>query len=251
MRFAGKTARVAGGAGGIGAATCRMLAEEGAHVVCADMHERRGREFEALCQEAGLDLHFAPLDAGDPKSWAATASAIGALDVLVTAFHSGPAGSVLDLTPEGWTESFRVTSNGVFLAMNSCVPHMRAPGAIVNIASVVVHGGAPRNMAYSAAKASVLAMSRSAAAELAGRNIRVNVVTPGFVETRAFDRSMDTLATPERPSSDIRAGYLRRVPMKRIGDPEEVARAILFLASEEASYITGAELIVDGGLRTA
>jgi NAD(P)-dependent dehydrogenase (short-subunit alcohol dehydrogenase family) len=171
--------------------------------------------------------------------------------VLVTAFYSGPAGSVLDLTPEGWAESFRVTSQGVFLAMTSCVPLMRAPGAIVNIASVVAHSGAPRNMAYSAAKASVLAMSRSAAAELAEKNIRVNVVTPGLVQTRAFDRSMDALATPGRSSADIRVSYLRKVPMKRLGTPQEIARAILFLASEDASYITGTELIVDGGLRTA
>lgn len=251
LRFTAKTALVAGGAGGIGAATCRMLAEEGAHVVCADIHERRGKELAAKCQEAGLSVLYAHLDAGDPGSWATVTSGLyeRGLDVLVTALYSGPAGSVLDLESQDWDASFRVTSTGVFLAMKACVPVLRAPGAIVNISSVVAHGGAPRNMAYSAAKASVWAMSRSAAVELAERNIRVNVVTPGLVDTPAFDRSMQALAAGGRSSTDIRASYLRKVPLRRLATPQEIARTILFLASEDASYITGTELIVDGGLR--
>jgi NAD(P)-dependent dehydrogenase (short-subunit alcohol dehydrogenase family) len=255
VRFSGKTVLVAGGAGGIGTATCRTFAEEGAHVVCADIDESNGKGFETDCRAAGLDVRFAFLDAGDPQSWAGVASSAcdckSGIDVLVTALYAGPAGSVLDLTPQDWSAGFRVTSAGVFLGMNTCAPFMRAPGAIVNISSVVAHGGAPKNMAYSAAKASVLAMSRSAAAALAEKNIRVNVVTPGLVKTVAFDKSMQALATQSRSAADVRARYLRKVPLRRLGDPGEIAKAILFLASEDASYITGAELIVDGGLRTA
>jgi NAD(P)-dependent dehydrogenase (short-subunit alcohol dehydrogenase family) len=255
LRFAGKVALVAGGAGGIGAATCRMLAEEGAEIVCADINEQRGNEFEAHCRDAGLKLRFQYLDAGDPRGWTNVVSSLadrsGGLDVLVTAIYSGPAGSVLDLTPKDWTANFRVTSTGVFLAMRTCAPLMRAPGAIVNVSSVAAHGGAAKNMGYSAAKASVLAMSRAAAAEFAPQNIRVNVVTPGFVQTPAFDKTMEALKKRGGSASEIRARYLRRVPLGRIGQPDEIAKTILFLASDDASYITGAEVIVDGGLRTA
>ena len=255
QRLAGKVAIVAGGAGGIGAEICRRFLEEGATIICADRSRQRGDEVVKRLGAANDNVSFGHLDAASSQSWqsliAHTLARFGHVDVLVTAVYSGPNGSVEEMADENWAASFAATSSGVFYGMRACAAVMREGAAIVNIASILAHGGAPDNIGYSSAKASVIAMSRAAAAKLAPRGIRVNVVTPGYIQTRALDATITVLAATGRTPEQERDVWVDRVPMKRIGEPADVAHAVLFLASDEAAYITGAEIIVDGGLRTA
>ena len=255
MRLEGKVAVIAGGAGGIGTEICRRFLEEGASVVCADVSESRGAGVVGSLKDTGGDrIVFELLDGASSQSWEdlveRVMSRFGRLDILVTSIYSGPAGSVEKMSAPDWLASFSATSSGVFYGMRAVVPVMKAGGAIVNIASVMAHGGAPENIGYSSAKSSVIAMSRSAAAKLASRDIRVNIVTPGMIQTWALDTSLTALGGPERTLEQVRDAYVRRIPMKRVGEPVEIANAVLFLASPEASYVTGAEIIVDGGMLT-
>jgi len=125
---------------------------------------------------------------------------------------------------------------------------MGAGGAIVNIASLVAHGRAPQNVAYASAKAAVISMSRSAAVRFAKRGVRVNCVSPGFIRTPPVERMFESLAGGQKTAGDIEKAYTRQIPMGRLGEPEEVADAVAFLASCDARFVTGAELIVDGGM---
>ncbi len=255
VRLVGKVAIVAGGAGGIGAEICRRFLEEGARVVCAD--KSRSRAEEVVSRLAGVDgaVSFGELDATSPESWNAlaadTVARFGHLDILVTAFYSGPAGSVADLSDAGWQACFAATSSGVFFGMRACSALMRAGGAMVNIASTMAHGGAADNIGYSSAKAAVIAMSRSAAAKLAAQGIRVNLVTPGMIQTWALDSTLRALAGAAGSAEQVRQTLVGNVPLGRIGQPVDVANAVVYLASDEAAYVTGAELLVDGGTRTA
>lgn len=239
----GRVALIAGGAGGIGGAICRLLASRGAHVVIADLSERRARALAADISAAGGAARLALLDAGDPAGWARAVEAAGArIDMLVTSFFSGRAGSIDDMAPAGWDECFRATAAGVYLGMQAAVPRMARGGAIVNIASVAAHSASPQNIGYSAAKAAVVNLSRSVALGLAPRGIRVNVVTPGMIRTRALEATMAALA--ER--GEVLKGA--DAPLGGIGEPDDIAQAVAFLCSDAARYVTGAELVVDGGL---
>jgi 3-oxoacyl-[acyl-carrier protein] reductase len=230
-RFDGKVALVAGGAGGIGSAVCRQLGGEGATVICADLSELR-------------------LDAADARDWDATiahvAAAHGRLDVLVTSFYSGAAGAVDTMTDEGWEASFRATSTGVFLGMSRAFRLLGEGSAVVNVASLAAHRPTGENIGYASAKAAVISMGRAAAIRGAARGIRVNTVTPGAIDTRALHATMKALAAQSGSGAEVDMGA--RAPLGRVGKPEEVAAAICFLASPEAAYITGAELIIDGGM---
>ncbi|WP_439817244.1 SDR family NAD(P)-dependent oxidoreductase [Zavarzinia sp. CC-PAN008] len=250
-RLAGRTVLVAGGAGGIGSAICTVFAAEGALVVCGDPALERSTALVEAIRAAGGRACHASLDAGVEESWnQAVALAVregGRLDGLVNATYSGRAGTFASMTQKGWERSFAVTSTGVFLGMKAAVPAMDAGGAIVNLSSAAAHGPAPGNIGYAAAKAAMISTSRSAAAELAPQGIRVNVVTPGTIQTPALDATMEVLGKGAGPDKPL-AAFLRRIPMARVGQPEEIAKACLFLISDEASYVTGAELVVDGGL---
>lgn len=252
-RVQNRIAIVTGGASGIGAAACETLAREGARVICADISERRGVGVAEALSERGYEVAFKRLDIGEAISWQhlieATREQFGPPDILVNGAYSGRAGAIDTMTEEDWVGAFRVTAHGVFLGMNSALPVMRRGGAIVNIASVAAYRGWSQNAAYAAAKAAVVSLSKSAAVRLAeaGRGIRVNVVAPGLIETPATGKMFEAF---EHLGA---TGYTRevmtgRIPMGEIGQPEDIANAILFLASDEARYITGAELVVDGGL---
>jgi len=239
----GRTAFVAGGAGGIGGAICKQFVAEGAKVIVADHSVRRGGALAEDIRTNGGMAEYVQLDAGDAASWdAAVRTVDGPIDYLVTSFFSGSAGSVEEMTAEGWDSCFRATADGVFLGIQAVLPRMCRGSAIVNIASLAAHTASPQNIGYSAAKAAVLNLSRSVALGLGPKGVRVNIVTPGMIRTRALEATMAALAERGETISGNKA------PIGGIGEPDDIAEAVVFLCSDKAKYITGAELVVDGGL---
>lgn len=252
-RLQGKVAIVTGGGGGVGRAAVRRFAEEGACVIVAEMDEAAGAA-SAQAAQAPDRVHFVRLDAGDEASWRAliaeTLRRFGALHILVNnAAHRIPL-SLDDTTLDIWRQNQRVNAEGVFLGTKLASEAMSGKASIVNIASTGAFVGLPASFSYSAAKGAVRALSRSAALHFAnqGRDIRVNVIAPGTTWTESIEAQAAQLAQREGvPVEVIKARLLGNVPLGRWGNPKEVAEAILFFASDEASYITGAELLVDGG----
>lgn len=242
MRLAGKAALITGSAGGMGAAMVRLFAREGARVLVADVIETEGR---AVAAEIGEAARFERLDVTIPDDWqaavAAAEAAFGRLDILVN--NAGISGSIPDqLDLAKFDELMAINARGVFLGLRAAIPALlrAGGGAIVNISSISGNIGQDyTHMGYNASKGAVRTMTKAAAVQYAKHNIRVNSVHPGLMPPM---RTSKLTADPER-----RAQILTRVPMGRAGRPEEVANAVLFLASDEASYITGAELPVDGG----
>lgn len=241
-RFAARVAIVTGGASGIGAATARALATEGARVVIADVDRERGA---AVAAEIGgqFDVVDVSDDAAVQALVSGTAQRLGRLDVMVASAFATAVGPISRLALADWERTLAVTLTPAFTALRAAVPVMRAQGggAIVHVASVSGLGGDRGLAAYNAAKGAVVNFTRTAALELAGDGIRVNAVCPGVIDTPALRRAL--ARAPEREATLAAA-----VPVGRLGRAEEVARAILFLASDEASYITGSMLIIDGGL---
>jgi meso-butanediol dehydrogenase/(S,S)-butanediol dehydrogenase/diacetyl reductase len=241
-RFAGRVALVTGAASGIGAATARLLAAEGAHVVVADVDAPCGA---AVAGEIGGA--FAAVDVADAPALerviAETASARGRLDVLVSNAFETAVGPLERLDLAGWRRTLDVTLTAVFTGLRAVAPVMRGQGsgAVVNVASVSGLGGDRGLAAYNAAKAGVVNLTRAAALELAPAGVRVNAVCPGLVATPALARALG--GAPGRT-----AAARRSVPLGRLAEPDEIARAIAFLASDDATYVTGAILVVDGGL---
>ena len=243
MRLAGMVAMVTGGASGMGKSEATIFAREGARVVVADQLEAEGKE---VAKAIGDAARFVKLDVTSESEWAAAIAyaerEFGKLDILVN--NAGISGTYqADLTStEAWDRVMDINAKGVFLGMKHAAPAMQRAGggAIVNISSISGFAGQHGvHMAYNASKGAVRIMTKTAAVQWAGDNIRVNSVHPGFMPAM---RTSVGSANPE-----WRAKVLRAVPMKREGRVEEVAHAVLFLASDEASYITGTELVVDGG----
>jgi meso-butanediol dehydrogenase/(S,S)-butanediol dehydrogenase/diacetyl reductase len=241
-RFAGRTAAVTGAASGIGAATARALAREGAHVAVLDVDAARGAD---VAEEIGGT--FLAVDVADEAALARalgeTARARGRLDVLVSNAFATALGALESLAVAEWRRTLDVTLTAVFTGLRAAVPLMRAQGggAVVNVASISGLAGDRGLGAYNAAKAGVVNLTRTAALELANAGIRVNAVCPGLIDTPSLRRALDRLPGVEGPARGA-------VPLGRLGRPEEVAAAISFLASDEASYVTGTTLVVDGGL---
>jgi 3(or 17)beta-hydroxysteroid dehydrogenase len=246
MRLAGKVAIVTGGASGMGQSEALIFAREGARVVVADLLEAEGGQTVDNIKAAGGTARFVKLDVTSEGQWQAAIDAavagFGALDVLVN--NAGISGTFdADmLSTAAWDSLMNVNAKGVFLGMKFAIPAMQKAGrgAIVNISSISGFvGQSGVHMAYNASKGAVRIMTKTAAVQYAKDGIRVNSVHPGFMPPM---RTSKTSADPE-----WRAKMLKAVPMKREGRVEEVAHAVLFLASDEASYITGTELVVDGG----
>jgi NAD(P)-dependent dehydrogenase (short-subunit alcohol dehydrogenase family) len=243
MRLAGKVALITGGASGMGQSEAVIFAKEGAKVVVADVLEAEGRRVADSLGGAGRFVH---LDVTSEPAWqeaiAATRGHFGKLDVLVN--NAGISGSFDPdtLSTSAWDRLMDVNAKGVFLGMKHAIPGMEQAGggAIVNISSVSGFVGQKGiHMAYNASKGAVRLMTKSAAVQYARSGIRVNSVHPGVLPAM---RSSKATADPA-----FREKMLAGVPMRREGRVEEVAYAVLFLASDEASYITGTELVVDGG----
>jgi 3(or 17)beta-hydroxysteroid dehydrogenase len=245
MRLNDKVAMVTGAASGMGAATARLFAREGAKVIVADVLEADGREVAAAIASGQGQGLFQRLDVSSAADWdaaiAAALSAYGKLDILIN--NAGISGSDPDLfSMQVWDNVMTVNARGCFLGMKFVIPEMQKAkrGAVVNISSISGFTGQKMvHMAYNASKAATRLMTKSAAVQFASYGIRVNSVHPGIMPPM---RTSKLTADPA-----IRAKILKAVPLGREGRVEEVAYASLFLASDEASYITGTELVVDGG----
>jgi NAD(P)-dependent dehydrogenase (short-subunit alcohol dehydrogenase family) len=246
MRLADKVALVTGGASGMGRSEATILAREGARVVVGDVLEAEGRQVVAEIAQAGGQAQFVRLDVTSEAEWQAaiktTVAAFGRLDILVN--NAGVSGGIAPdpLDTAAWDTLMGINAKGVFLGMKHALPAMRQAGggAIVNISSISGFVGQDRiHMGYNASKGAVRLMTKSAAVQFAPHGIRVNSVHPGLMPPM---RTSTASADPAWRDKLIRA-----IPMKRAGRVEEVAHAVLFLVSDEASYITGTELVVDGG----
>jgi NAD(P)-dependent dehydrogenase (short-subunit alcohol dehydrogenase family) len=245
VRLDGKVAIVTGAASGMGAATARLFAREGAKVVVADLLPQEGRSVaQSISANAG-EARFQPIDVAIESDWEtlinATMSAYGTIDVLIN--NASVSGSDPDRLSIGtWDRQMSINAKGVFLGMRAVIPVMQKArrGSIVNTSSI--SGVAGQNfvhMGYNAAKGAVRMMTKAAAVQFAADGIRVNSVHPGLMPPM---RTSKLSADPK-----VRANFLTAIPMGREGRVDEVAYANLFLASDEASYITGVELPVDGG----
>jgi NAD(P)-dependent dehydrogenase (short-subunit alcohol dehydrogenase family) len=238
-RLQGKAALVTGGARGQGAAHGRRLAEEGAAVILGDILEEAGEAHADQLRAAGHNVHFRRLDVTDAEDWKAAVEAaesrFGRLDVLVNNAGVVRVAPIVDESDDGWHATMAVNATGVFYGMRAAIPALRrnGGGSIINIASIYGPVGAPGYVAYTASKGAVIAMTKVAALEHAQHRIRVNAICPGPVRTPMSEQEGDA-------SVDI-------TPLRRRAEPDEISSAVAFLASDDAAYITGAELAVDGG----
>ena len=245
MRLEGKVALISGGARGMGAEEARIFAREGAKVIIGDISEEDGKAVEAQISEAGGQALFVWLDVTEESDWTnavdQAVSRYGKLDVLVNNAGISSRAFTDDTGIDAWDRIMEVNSKGVFLGTRAAVPKMleAGGGSIINISSIMgLVGSAGGHPAYNASKGAVRIFSKAMAVRHGKDNIRVNSVHPGFMPAMTSGIAYD---------QDQRRGSLEQTPLGREGRIEEVANAVLFLASDEASYITGAELAVDGG----
>ena len=245
MRLKDKVAIITGAASGMGAAAARLFAREGAKVIVADVMEKEGNEVAASIKTNAGEARFIKLDVASEMDWNAlveqTLKAYGRIDILVN--NAGVSGSHPDrFDMETWDRQMSINTKSVFLGMRAVIPHMQKAkkGSIVNTSSISgIAGQKFVHMAYNAAKGAVRTMTKAAAVQFAEDGIRVNSVHPGLMPP------MRTSMLSADPA--VRNSMLKAIPMGRTGEVDEVAHAYLFLASDDASYITGAELPVDGG----
>lgn len=242
-KLEGKVAIVTGGARGMGAATCRRFVAEGARVAIADVLEAEGA---ALAAELGAAARFFRLDVTSEENWAEVVAAVeaglGPVDVLVNNAGILMFKSLLETTKADYERVLGVNLVGEFLGIKAVAPGMiaRGNGAIINISSVDGMKGANSLVAYASSKWGVRGLTKVAAMELGHKGIRVNSVHPGGVDTVMSNHT-------GAPREEVDKGYAN-VPLQRIGGPEQVAAASAFLASDDASYVHGAEIVVDGGM---
>lgn len=243
MRFKDKVALVIGGNSGIGLAAAEGLAAEGAIVFITGRSAKTLAEAEANIPGASAF----PCDIADPDTLDPVLDAIrerhGRLDVLMVNAGVGVFSPIRAVTPQMWDEVHDVNLRGAFFAVQKALPLMGKGGSIVVTGSIGSILGIPGNAVYAAAKAGLRAIVRILAVELVGEGIRVNMVSPGPTETPIIYRS----GLDEAGIAGLRAAMNEAVPMKRMGTPEEIARPMLFLASDEASFVTGIDMYVDGG----
>ena len=251
MRLEGKVALISGGARGLGTAEAKLFAQEGAKVVIGDILESEGKQVEAEINESGGECLFVQLDVTSQAHWEraveAAVSRFGPLNILVN--NAGIVGGGVgvpmeEASEESWQQVMDVNAKGVFLGTKHAIPEMRKAGggSIINISSIaglVALAGPsfPRagSGAYSASKGAVRLLTKATAVQYALEGIRCNSVHPGFIDT--------PMASPGN-----REDRIRRTPLGRMGTAEEIAYGVLFLASDESSFVTGSELVIDGGV---
>lgn len=246
-RLAGKVAVVTGAGSGIGAETARLFDREGACVVAVGDHREN---IEAVT--AALEGESAAIvaDVSDPQAVARMAEEalwqFGRVDVLVNNAGMIFSATVLDTEPDDWDRVFAVNARGVFLCTRALLPTMLAQGSgsIISIASVAGLVGLPRRAAYCASKGAVIAFSRQVAVEFAGSGVRANCICPGTIDTPMIARAISLAPDPAAFRAELQA----RQPVGRLGLPIDIAHMALFLASDESSFVTGQEFVVDGGM---
>jgi 3alpha(or 20beta)-hydroxysteroid dehydrogenase len=240
-KLSGKVAIVTGGSRGQGASHVRAMVREGAKVAFTDVRVELG---EALAAELGAATMFIQHDVSKPQDWdrvvAATEVAFGPINILVNNAGIVFLKELQEMTFEEYERVIAVNQTSVFLGMKAVLASMRraAGGSIINISSVAAHKGIRGNLAYTAAKAAIGGMGRVAALELTADNIRVNTVLPGIIRTPMVDE----------PDADRVAAMIAGIPVKRLGSPAEVSSLVIYLASDDSSYSTGSEFVVDGGI---
>ena len=245
MRLKDKVVIITGGVGGIGSATVRRFAVEGAKLVIVDLNENEGEALAGELKDDGYAATFISLDVTNEQQWIravdATIEKYGQLDILVNNAGIFRMETVDETDLELWNRIQEVNATGVFLGIKHGAAAMRrrGGGSIVNISSGAGIVGSTTGAAYHASKGAVRLLTKAAAIQYAADGIRVNSVHPGVTNTPMIRELM--------ADETAGAGFLAGTPMGRLGRPEEIANAILFLASDEASFITGAELVVDGG----
>ena len=248
MRLEGKTAIVTGGGTGIGAATARRFATEGARVVLTG---RRTEPIEAVASETG-GLAIAG-DASDPahvaEVVAATLDRFGVLDIVVANAGLGFGGRAGEVTDERWERTIAVNLTGEFLVVRAALPSLvERRGNIVLVSSLSAFVSSPASAAYVASKAALIGLARSLAVDYGASGVRANAICPGWVRTPIGDRAVGELAQTKGIALDDAYDLATaHVPLRRPAEPEEIAACCLFLASDEASYVTGTALVADGG----
>src|SRR5262245_49040354 len=247
-RFDGQVAIVTAGGSGIGAASARRFADEGAAVVVADLSGTRAETVAASIRASSGKAVSLKMDASDPEAVERTVrlalDRFGRLDVMMDNAGLAEPAPLDEISLESWNRVIAVTLTSAFLGMKHCLPVMRAQGkgVIVNTASISGTAADYGLSSYNAAKAGVINLTRSAAIENARHHIRVNCVCPGFIDTRA------TQILGRERADELRRVYAEAHPIGRVGRADEIASTVLFLASDEASFITGAAIVADGGL---
>jgi NAD(P)-dependent dehydrogenase (short-subunit alcohol dehydrogenase family) len=253
MRFVGKTAVVTGAASGIGKATCLRLASEGATVIAADIDAAGGAELAAT---SNGKIIFKQTDVCDVAAIKAlmdfAAETTGGIDVVFN--NAGAAGDrapIDEIDPEGWDRTMNLLLRSVAMGIRYAVPHMkgRTGASIVNTASVASLGAGYSPSAYAVAKAGVLHLSKLAAADLARHDIRVNAICPGFIKTNIFASALEVPDEKRDQANVVIHEVAAHVqPVKGGGNPDDIASMVAYLASDEARFITGAHMVVDGGI---
>ena len=245
-RLDGKVAFISGGARGQGEAEARMFAGEGAKVVIADILDTEGMRVAAEIAETGGDALFVHLDVTSEEEWQSAidnaVSAFGKVDVLVNNAGIWRGGRVEDTTVEDWDAILDVNAKGVFLGTKIAIPEMRKAGggSVINISSVAGLVGGPRSTAYTASKGAVRLLTKATAIQYAKEGIRANSIHPGAIDT-------DMIQQVWQDDDQYQADSMARTPLGRIGTAQDVAYGALFLASDESSFMTGSELVIDGG----
>ncbi|WP_126662576.1 SDR family NAD(P)-dependent oxidoreductase [Haloterrigena salifodinae] len=249
MRLEDKTVVITGAGAGIGRETALRCADEGARVIVTDVDVEGGEETSDLIAEAGGEAEFAELDVTDSDRFHDVVDTVAedyGLDVMINNAGTGhPGGPLEDVDEEVRDFVVDININGVWNGCSAALPHMKeqGQGAIVNVGSLASVLGLPHQAAYATTKAAVLNLTRTVAAEAGPYGVRANAVCPGFTETQLLDDYLDQQGDPEQ----AREAMVEEYPLKRLGEPGEIADAILFLASDEASFVTGHGLVVDGG----
>jgi cyclopentanol dehydrogenase len=246
MRLAGKVAFISGGARGMGATEAKLFANEGAAVAIGDVLEEAGKRTEAEINQSGGQALFVPLDVTSEQSWldaiGATVAKFGRLDILVNNAGVSAHGMIEFTTEADWDRVMDVNSKGPFLGTKAAIPEMRKSGggSIINISSQLgLVGTEMSSPQYQSSKGAIRLLTKTTALQYAPDGIRCNSVHPGPVNT---DMTADSRGNPENLGKMV-----GRIPMGRYGEPVEIANGVLYLASDESGFVTGSELVLDGG----
>ena len=246
MRLKDKVAFISGGARGLGAAMATLFAREGAKVVIGDVLEEEGRQTETEINKTGGECLFLRLDVTSEAEWqqalASTVTRFGKLNVLVNNAGTSRHALVEEITSEQWDQDLDINAKGAFLGTKHAIPEMRKAGggSMINISSVAaLEGNMRTSCTYNMSKAAMRLLTKSTAIQYAREGIRVNCIMPASIETMMIAHFLE--------EEESRQDRLNRIPLGRIGQPEDVAYGALYLATDESSFVTGSDLVIDGG----